>query len=464
MKRRCRKPCNQVAWQLEQEEVNQFFTTIRKSFRCPPNVQQSITIDSTGVDVEEIQHISVTKVDSTTQLRIDVQTTGPDSPSFSIYNNMIDEVVRWEQQNGSPRIIQMIKHSLRGMGAPMMPLNARIDQKKLDTLMGAVFASRGLPKRYQFAVIEGEFIQRVALRSPDFNKEELENSYRGRLFKSFPGSRPAWLIVNFPGQEVHLLKTVKGPAFAALLFTGIMLICFWVTVRIILRQKKLSEMKNDFINNMTHEFKTPLATISLATETMRNPRIRADESRMDYYMGLIKEENQRMNQQVERVLQLARSDIKLKPMPLDMHDLMRRVAEKARLHVESRGGTLKLDLQATDDYFNGDEVHLGNLLHNLLENATKYSPRAPEITLRSWEEEGAFCMSVSDKGLGIPKADQARIFDRFFRVGTGNLHDVKGFGLGLSYVKEIVEAHGGTISVESKVGEGSTFVVRMPRV
>lgn len=452
---------HQVAYQLEQDEVDQFFM-VKVASSAQTN-RSRFSLDSTNIEVEQIQQISVTKIDSSTEVRIDFRQNQSDSPNFAMYNNMIDEVLRWEEQNGSPRVIQMIKHSLRGMGGPLMPLKARLNPKNLDTLLSAVFASRSLPTQYQFAVVEGDIIQRVAMRSPDFDQNKLKDAYKGRLYKNLPGTRPAWLVVEFPGQDFHLLKTVKGPAFAALLFTGIMLFCFWVTVRIILRQKKLSEMKSDFINNMTHEFKTPLATISLATESMRNPRIRADETRMAYYMGIIKEENQRMNQQVERVLQLARSDIKLKRMPIVVHELIQRVTDKARLHIEARGGKLELDLRATEDTLPGDEVHLSNLLHNLLENANKYSPQAPVITLRTWNEDEALCLSVADHGLGISKADQVRVFDRFFRVSTGNLHDIKGFGLGLSYVKEIVEAHQGTISIESKLGEGSVFTIRLPR-
>ncbi|MFK7971421.1 MAG: sensor histidine kinase, partial [Bacteroidia bacterium] len=453
---------HQVSYQLEQNEVDQFFTI--KVAADKMGSRGRYQIDSTITQFDNFQQISVTKVDSNTEVRIDMTQSQRDSPNLAIVNDMIDEVLRWEHdQSGNPRVIQMIKHSLHNISGSMLPVRARLDPKKLDTLLAAVFSSRSLPDRYHFAVIEGEFVPRVAMRSSNFPEEGLQQGYRAPLFRNFSGAIPSWLVVDFPGQQFHLLKTVKGPAFAALLFTAIILLCFLITVRIILKQKKLSEMKSDFINNMTHEFKTPLATISLATEAMRNPRIRADESRMSYYMGIIKEENQRMNQQVERVLQLARSDIKLKRMPVEMHELLLRAAEKARLHIESKGGTLHLDLAASTDTIPGDEVHLSNLLHNLLENATKYSPSQPIIGLRSWEEGDTLCISVSDRGLGIAKADQGRIFDRFFRVSTGNLHDVKGFGLGLSYVKEIVEAHEGTIEVASKLGEGSTFTVRLPR-
>ncbi len=361
-----------------------------------------------------------------------------------------------------PDIEQMLTRSLQFIISPQRGLRDRLSQERLDSLLGEMLKEAGINLKYQYLVYnqpEGGYIYKTANA-----KEEdlLMTPYRSRLYPNARMSQ-TYLFVDFPNRGMYAWGEVWGVVLASLLFTGIILFSFLYVVKTILRQKKLSEMKSDFINNMTHEFKTPLATISLATDALRSPMIRGDEERMNYYTRIIKEENQRMNMQVERVLQIARSEIKLRPVSLNVNDIIEKAVENIRLHVEQRDGQVDFVLDAENPIIEADEVHLTNLISNLLDNANKYSPQAPMITVSSWEEEGWMAISISDKGQGISKSDQEKIFERFFRVSTGNLHDVKGFGLGLSYVKEIVEAHGGLLSLESKLGEGSTFIVRLPR-
>lgn len=359
-------------------------------------------------------------------------------------------------------IEQMLTRSLQFVISPERGIRDRLSQEHLDTLLKEALAESGIHIKHEYLVYNQAERAYVYKTANSDDAETLQTPYRVRLY---PNSRmgTSYLFLNFPNQDLYAWGQIWGIALASLLFTGIILFCFWYVIKTILRQKKLSEMKSDFINNMTHEFKTPLATISLATDALRSPMIRDNEERMTYYTRIIKEENQRMNQQVERVLQIARSEIKLKPIPLNVNDIIEKAVENIRLHVEQREGHVDFVLDAENPIIEADEVHLTNLISNLLDNANKYSPDSPMITVSSWEEEGWLAISVSDKGQGISKADQEKIFDRFFRVSTGNLHDVKGFGLGLSYVKEIVEAHGGMLSLESKLGEGSTFIVRLPK-
>ncbi len=289
--------------------------------------------------------------------------------------------------------------------------------------------------------------------------------YRVALFPQDVES-PGYLNVYFPNQTTLVLGTVWKALLASILFTGLILLCFAYTIHIIYRQKKVSEMKNDFINNMTHEFKTPIATISLAADAIGSPVVLQNQEKIKRFVDIIRQENKRMNSQVERVLQMAlidRNEFKLNIETTDLHQLINNAIANFSLQIESRNGHLKTDLQATDALIDGDATHLANIIHNLLDNANKYSTGAPEITISTRDAGSAIELSIMDKGIGISKEARKLIFDKFYRVHTGNVHDVKGFGLGLSYVKAIVTAHRGAIDVRSEVGKGSTFILTLPR-
>jgi two-component system phosphate regulon sensor histidine kinase PhoR len=233
-----------------------------------------------------------------------------------------------------------------------------------------------------------------------------------------------------------------------------------MTFREALKQKKLSEIRNDFINNMTHEFKTPIATISLAADTVMNEAVIHDAESVKKYAELIKRENRRMNEQVEKVLELAlteRNELEVVKENIDLNELLVRLVNVMALQINAKNGKI-ISLLSTEKLFiNGDSFHLERVFLNLLDNAIKYSKDAPEITVKSFEKDNSIIVEISDRGIGIAAEEQERIFDRFYRVPTGNLHNVKGFGLGLSYVQAIVEKHNGKIEVESKPGTGSTF-------
>ncbi len=251
------------------------------------------------------------------------------------------------------------------------------------------------------------------------------------------------------------------PAVVVLIVFSFFVYSVWVIVR----QKRLSEMKNDFIGNMTHELKTPISTIALSSEVLGDPAIASEPDRLREYARIIHTENQRLRTQVERVLQLATLDrdrLALKREPVDMHARIRDAVEAFRLPLQERGGTLGIDLRAARSRVIGDPVHLGNVVANLLDNAIKYSPRAPDIAVRTSDEGRWLRLEVADRGMGMRRDVVRHIFERFYRAPTGNVHDVKGFGLGLHYVRQIVQAHGGTIGVRSEPGHGSTFAMRLP--
>lgn len=269
--------------------------------------------------------------------------------------------------------------------------------------------------------------------------------------------------VRFPNRRAEMLADMG----LILFFSGLMLLTvafFIYSIFVILRQKQLSELQKDFINNMTHEFKTPIATINISTDVFaKNETIQADP-RLSRYTQIIKEQINRLNNQVEKVLQIARierGDFNLHLETFDLHELIRQVHPSMEIKVDERKGTLHCELGATQSRITADKLHFTNILHNLVDNAVKYSKEQPDIFLRTKNESGQVVLSIKDNGIGIPKEHQARVFDKFYRVPTGNVHNVKGFGLGLFYVKNICLEHGWKVWIDSEAGRGSTISIRM---
>jgi len=274
------------------------------------------------------------------------------------------------------------------------------------------------------------------------------------------------LMIIVPDIKNIIWKQMSWLVIGAVLFTILIFSAFFITLKALLKQKKLSEIKSDFINNMTHEFKTPLATISLAVDALKNEKVINDRSKMDYFSGIIKEENKRMNKQVETILQAASLDkqqIQLNLKTLHGNDLINAAVNNMMLPVEEKQGRLDIQLNAKNDKIIADEVHFTNLINNLLDNAVKYSKQDLVIKLCTQNVNNNFRIKIEDNGIGMNKETLHRIFEKFYRAHTGNLHNVKGFGLGLSYVKTIVNAHHGKIKAESTLGKGSCFVIDMPQ-
>lgn len=274
-------------------------------------------------------------------------------------------------------------------------------------------------------------------------------------------------IVIIPNVKSFVLQSLRWRIITSVAFTLIILAAFYLTVRTMLRQKKLGEIKNDFINNMTHEFKTPIATISLAVDAMRNEKVINDREKLGYFSSIIKEENQRMNRQVETILkasQLEKQEVDLNLQPVHVHEVIQDVVDNFMLQLEDKQGKVELQLSAQNDLINADEVHFSNLVNNLVDNAVKYAKdnTPPVIKLTTQSNGKHFTMKIEDNGIGMNRDTVKRIFERFYRAHTGNVHNVKGFGLGLSYVKTMVEAHDGDIKAESTLGKGSTFTLDLP--
>lgn len=273
------------------------------------------------------------------------------------------------------------------------------------------------------------------------------------------------LTILIPHAKSFIWQSMTWFIVGAVLFTVIIMCAFFLTVRALLKQKKLSEIKSDFINNMTHEFKTPLATISLAVDALKNDKVSGNKERMDYFTGIIKEENKRMNKQVETILQAAlldKQEVQLNLKKLHAHDMIKSALNNIHLQVEEKDGQLETQFASGNDMVLADEVHFTNLISNLLDNAVKYSKENLRINLSTQVTGSQFKIKIEDNGIGMNKETLSRIFEKFYRAHTGNLHNVKGFGLGLSYVKTMVDAHHGTIKAESTPGRGTVFFLNFP--
>ncbi|MEO5984985.1 MAG: HAMP domain-containing sensor histidine kinase [Ferruginibacter sp.] len=274
-----------------------------------------------------------------------------------------------------------------------------------------------------------------------------------------------FLVVIVPHQRAIILKGITWFILGAILFTFIITAAFFITIRTLIKQKKLSEIKSDFINNMTHEFKTPLATISLAVDALKNEKVSGDKEKTNYFTGIIKEENKRMNKQVETILQAALLDqqkVELNLKKLSAHSLITTALNNIALPVEEKGGKLIINLDAERHTILADEVHFTNLVNSVLDNAVKYSKEQPVIKLSTSNSGLNIKIKIEDNGIGMNKETLHRIFEKFYRAHTGNIHNVKGFGLGLSYVKTMVEAHKGFIKADSTLGKGSGFTITIP--
>jgi two-component system phosphate regulon sensor histidine kinase PhoR len=356
------------------------------------------------------------------------------------------------------------------------PVASRIPLEALDNYLREVLQNKGirLPYHYgvydnrrnSFVIADGRYMVEDSRQHPTLaGYQNLFNSaYRVNLFQQDMES-PGMLLVFFPTRNTFLWGSVMKTLLGSVLFMGIVLFCFAYTISVIFRQKKLSEMKTDFINNMTHEFKTPIATISLAADSIASEVIIRSPEKIRRFTDIIRQENKRMNNQVEKVLQMAqidRQEFSLKLADIDLHEVIRNAIEYINLQVEKREGTVRAELLAERFVVQGDLTHLSNIINNLLDNANKYSPDKPYITVQTRNVPSGVEVVVSDKGIGMNKEVKKHIFEKFYRVHTGNLHDVKGFGLGLSYVKAIVDAHRGTVDVRSEPGKGSSFILFLP--
>ena len=355
-------------------------------------------------------------------------------------------------------VLQMIYH------ASDKPIEDRINFKNLDQYIKSGLVDNGIDLEYHFKVIDRD--GREVYRCSDYSDQGNESSYTQPLFLNDPPARMSIVKVHFPGKRDYIFSSVSF-MIPSMIFTFILLITFIFTIYIVFRQKKLTEMKNDFINNMTHEFKTPISTISLAAQRLTDPAVGKSPALYQHISGVNTDEPKRLRFQVEKVLQMSmfdRQKATLKRKEIDANELIKGVINTFALKVERYNGKIDSELKATDATIFADEMHITNVIFNLMDNAVKYKRPDTDLQLmvKTWNEPGKLMISIQDNGIGIKKENLKKIFEKFYRVHTGNLHDVKGFGLGLAYVKKIIQDHKGSIRAESEINVGTKFIIALP--
>jgi two-component system phosphate regulon sensor histidine kinase PhoR len=345
------------------------------------------------------------------------------------------------------------------------PLKERINFRMFDNDIREQLANNGINIPYHFTVSTSD--GREVYRCPDYSDEGEQYAYTQMLFRNDPQSKMGVVKIHFPEMSNYIFSSVRFMV-PSIIFTIVLLITFLFTLVVVFRQKRYSEIKNDFINNMTHELKTPIASISLAAQMMNDDSVPKTEQMTKHLGTVIGDESKRLRFLVEKVLQMSMFDKKsvvFKRKELDLNEMVEQIAQTFSLRVEHTGGKIYTEIEAVDSGLYVDEVHFQNAITNLMDNAVKYrKPDEPlDIYLRTWNDEhNHLCLSIRDTGMGIKKENVKKIFDKFYRVHTGNKHDVKGFGLGLAYVKKVVDLHQGSIKVESEVGKGTKFTIILP--
>jgi len=346
-----------------------------------------------------------------------------------------------------------------------LPYSNFLTREMLDSLISLELNIRGIDTSFEFGIFKPEGLEYLIEKSSNYRKELIEKGYARILFQSDIYTSPEYLLLYFPYEKQFLLTELWGMLLISIILIIVIVYSFTYTISTIFRQKRLSEMKTDFINNMTHEFKTPISTISLACEALSDCDLRKSDEVFTSYINMIREENKRLAGMAEKILQTAvidKGQLKMKKEIIDVHEIIHDVIKNLRIQVEIKDGEIISRLTAAKAQVEGDKVHVTNLVYNLLDNANKYSPRKPLIRINTENTHNGIVISIQDNGIGINRTEQKKIFDKLYRVPTGNIHEVRGFGLGLSYVKAIVEEHHGKISLESEVDRGTRFTVFLP--
>lgn len=347
-----------------------------------------------------------------------------------------------------------------------VPLDKRVNFRALDRDIRTELLNNGVSLPYHFSVSTSD--GREVYRCPDYTDDGIEHSYSHVIFHNDPASKMGVVTIHFPGMDRYIISSVRFflPSIA---FTTVLLITFLLTLLLIFRQKRYAEVKNDFINNMTHELKTPIASISLAAQMLNDESVTKSPNMMKHLGGVINDESKRLRFLVEKVLQMSMFDRKsavLKKRELNINELVDNAANSFSLRVEHTGGKIYTQNEAVNPMIYADETHFQNVIFNLMDNAVKYcDPSRPlDIYMKTWNDGAHVFLSIRDTGIGIRKDNLKKIFEKFYRVHTGDVHDVKGFGLGLAYVKKMVNIHGGDIRVESEYGRGTTFTLSLPTI
>ncbi len=342
-------------------------------------------------------------------------------------------------------------------------LDKRIKLESVDSIINVELNNVGIELPYEYSVFKDE-VSSIS-SSENYNPDSNSDIYSCRLFPNDILANPNHLSIYFPKKQRYITKSLLFIGGMSLTLTLVIIMAFTYTLYIILRQRRLSEMKSDFVSNMTHELKTPISTISLASQMLKDKSLSSDLKNIDNISRIIDEESKRLGYQVEKVLQVAifeKGNMKLKISELDIHEIIKSAAGNFKIQISKRNGQLQQNLEAEKHHIFADELHITNVIVNLLDNAVKYSKKNPEISISTHDDRNGIYVAIQDNGIGISRENLKRIFEKFYRVPTGNVQDVKGFGLGLSYVKKIIDAHSGKIKAESEINKGTKFEIILP--
>ena len=384
-------------------------------------------------------------------------------PQFNTEVNLSDDALDKIRKTNIK--IELMNQAFSELAEGQQAIMDRLDTAQLRRLLKSQLMEKGIIEDFELGIKPGEG-ELIGVGQLLDSQVLLREGLQSKLFPNDILGNDNFIYVYFPEKSTHVFRQVWLPISSSILFILVIIFCFYYAIRIILKQKALSDIKNDFINNMTHEFKTPLATVSLAVEALQDPELSNQDTFRNRYLGIIREENKRLVTQVEKVLQAAaldRNEFNLKLESIHLPAMLQACMDQFALQVENRGGKLEFIGEMKDPYIVGDVFHLTHLFNNLLDNANKYSPSNPKIRVAVKEQGSEVQITFQDQGIGMSRDAVKKIFDKFYRVPTGNVHDVKGFGLGLSYVKTMLEAHHGTIQVQSELGKGSTFTINLPK-
>jgi signal transduction histidine kinase len=344
------------------------------------------------------------------------------------------------------------------------PIHKRVSEHEIKTLLSEKLAKDNIDIDFEFAIYSNDLATKV--RSDNFEYDP-DSNFKVPIFYDEKNQTPYRLLVNFPEDGKFILSGIIGVILLSVIFTSIIILAYYSALYQLIKQRKISEIKTDFINNMTHEFKTPIATINLALDAIKNPKVIDDKEKVVRYLGMIKEENKRMHAQVENVLRISKlekNELNISKDRVKLHHLVEDAITHVELIVENRQGYIKTFLNAEKSSVLANETHFTNVIVNILDNAIKYSPDAPRIEVYTENVGTNILLKIKDHGSGMSKAAAKQVFEKFYREHTGNIHNVKGHGLGLAYVKRIVEDHQGHVSVESEKEKGSTFIIKLPLI
>ena len=434
--------------------------TIQNKKQYNVKVFEELTSDSNGIITSKLKHTYYTHDSALGGFAAGVKFESGDSEDTS---SSIDRKLQALLQHRSDVMNELFDEFVSVN--VYNDVSSRIDTMQVDSLLRTALGDQDISVPYCFGILNSTKDTVLMASKGSNNADLLASSYLVNLSPRNIFVRPRFLAVYFPSEANHILYKLRLILLTSLILIIIIIGAFYYTISTIFRQKKLSEVKSDLINNMTHEFKTPISTISLASEVLNDKTIVKSEEATEKYLDIIRNENKRLAGMVETILQAAildKGELKLKIQEVDVHEVISDVVQSMRLQIQNKNGEVTMNLEAQRYSLFADRMHLGNIIYNLIDNAIKYCKLEPRIVVSTQNTNDELIISVQDNGIGIIKEDQKKIFETFYRVHTGNVHNVKGFGLGLSYVKAVAEKHGGHALVNSEIGKGSTFIVYLP--